>query len=305
MLENSLNQSDGLVYIDGTLPVTCSELCLGGVATSLSLTLQLAGTPCELLAVYRSPNSNLTRFTEAISRHFTDTANNNQLFILAGDINCGILNTNHKSVEGRYFDVLYDKGFVTAVNQVTRPTSQTCIDHFFVKNTLHATIKRAKYNFYQNKIVETAGDARKFWPVVKEVAGSPGGKERFPIEVFCAHGGPAKPQDVKTICEKFNVYFASVRLRLAGKFNPSGPSEVEDADHALNAVFELRPVTHQELFRVDDTALVSNGDTGEEAYDHASLDLMRIKNWFDHNAMGVNVDKTYRSSLRTIEDRGN
>ncbi|KAG8288849.1 hypothetical protein J6590_010968 [Homalodisca vitripennis] len=99
-------------------------------------------------------------------------------------------------------------------------------------------------------MVETAGDARKFWAVVKEVAGSPGGKERFPIETFCARGGPATPQDVQTICDEFNVYFASVGSRLASKLNPSGPSEVEDADHALNAVFVLRSVTQQELFRV-------------------------------------------------------
>ncbi|KAG8275856.1 hypothetical protein J6590_077311 [Homalodisca vitripennis] len=65
----------------------------------------------------RSLNSNLTRLIEAISRHFTDTANSNQHLILAGDINFDILNTNHHSVEKRLLNVFYDKGFVAAVNQ--------------------------------------------------------------------------------------------------------------------------------------------------------------------------------------------
>ncbi|KAG8324721.1 hypothetical protein J6590_085449 [Homalodisca vitripennis] len=127
-------------------------------------------------------------------------------------------------------------------------------------------------------MAETARDARKFRAVVKEVAGSSGGKERFPNEASCARGGPATPQDVKTICDEFNVYFASMGSRLAGKQNPSPPAEVEDADHTLDAMFELRPVTQHELFK--------------EAHDHASLDLIIIKNWFDHSVLSVNVAKT-------------
>lgn len=36
--------------------------------------------------------------------------------------------------------------------------------------------------------------------------------------------------------------------QLAGGISPSGPVEVEDAVHAIDAVFELRPVTRQEIF---------------------------------------------------------
>ncbi|KAG8310596.1 hypothetical protein J6590_061429 [Homalodisca vitripennis] len=91
--------------------------------------------------------------------------------------------------------------------------------------------------------------------------------------------------------------------RLAGKLNPSPPVEVEDADHALDTMFELRTVTQHDLFKVADslrarsapgydTALVSAGDICEEAYDQASLYLMRINTWFDHNVLSVNVAKT-------------
>ncbi|KAG8323674.1 hypothetical protein J6590_001417 [Homalodisca vitripennis] len=50
--------------------------------------------------------------------------------------------------------------------------------------------------------------------------------------------------------------------------------------------------------------LVLAGDTWEEAYDHASLDLMKIKNWFDHNVVSVNVDKTKHLPIFMKNDPG-
>ena len=46
------------------------------------------------------------------------------------------------------------------------------------------------------------------------------------------------------------------------------------------------------LLFADDTVLVSTGCTWDEAYNQASSDLAKIKNWFDHNTLTVNIGKT-------------
>lgn len=60
---DSLNQNDGVVaYIDNALAVSCIQLTLGGVVNCLALTFNLQGHPCELIAAYRSPSSNISLF---------------------------------------------------------------------------------------------------------------------------------------------------------------------------------------------------------------------------------------------------
>ncbi|KAG8310598.1 hypothetical protein J6590_061431 [Homalodisca vitripennis] len=178
--QNSLNQSDGLVYIDDTLPVTCSELYLSGVATSLFLKLQWAGTPCELLAGYRNPNSNLTRFTKEISRHFTDRANKNQHLILAGTL--------------------------------------------------------GSFGLWSKRLREALEERN-------------GSRLRFLVRAAdLPHLKMLKPY-VTNLMFILSLWGRGWR----GKLNPSPPAEVEDADHALDAMFELRPVTQHELFKVVDS----------------------------------------------------
>lgn len=101
---NSRNVSDGIVvYIDSALSVSCTQLSVGGVATSLSLTFDWAGVPCELLAVYRSPNSYLSLFVDGIHSYYNNTNHcPTKLRLLAGDINCDILNTLPNSQQERY-----------------------------------------------------------------------------------------------------------------------------------------------------------------------------------------------------------
>lgn len=118
------------------------------------------------------------------------------------------------------------------------------------RNILKSTIKRAKYSFYQNKINESQGDPRKFWNIVNEVAGRPSTKDKFPVEAFSKHGDAVSPDRIKLISENFNNYFASVGSQLASALRTDGPADVDDADHAVQAVFALRPVTQTELFEI-------------------------------------------------------
>jgi hypothetical protein len=130
---DSLNQSDGIVvYLDSSLSATCNQLTLAGLATALCLTFDWDGQPCELLAVYRSPSSSLVRFVDAIGEYYQNNKNSYHYRFFTGDINCNILSPSLNSVEEKYLDTLYDAGFVPCVDLITRPDSNTCIDHFFV-----------------------------------------------------------------------------------------------------------------------------------------------------------------------------
>jgi hypothetical protein len=65
------------------------------------------------------------------------------------------------------------------------------------------------------------------------------------------------------------------------------------------------PLIHGEMFLyADDTALLFDGDTWDEAYQHAERGLLTVKRWFDQNRLTVNVGKTkYMAvSLRAVSD---
>lgn len=385
---NSLNISDGVVvYMDSSLSASCSQLCLGGVATALSVTFNWDGLPSRLLAVYRSPNSDLNLFIDAIGQYCSDPVLGAGVSIVAGDINCDTLSLSRHAE--RYLDVLYESGFVPCINIITRPASLSCIDHIFVKNArssldissfvietfvtdhysicleikspgndlqvskpmqykivhnndfiknklsllswehvtssddvntcvnylldtlksildqsmekiqcnarnsnvkpwitngllksirhrdkiyrklrsqpfnadlrirynryrnrLHSLIKQAKFKYYKYKIQTTSGDPKKFWSVVNEIAGRPVGGDQFPVEAYCDRADTITQIKIKEISQSFNDYFASVGQQLAGALRPVGHAGVEDADHAVDTVFVLRPITREELLVV-------------------------------------------------------
>lgn len=141
---NNLNQSDGIVvYIDDSLSVSCNQLLIGGVATSLSLTFDWAGATCNLLCVYRSPNTSLQIFNDNLKEFLELNTISSQINVLAGDLNCDIIQTNLNSQEERYLDILSDLGFIACIDKVTRPASKTCIDHFFITLPLSFTASSA------------------------------------------------------------------------------------------------------------------------------------------------------------------
>lgn len=387
-----LNNADGVVvYIDGSLSATCTQLTLGGVATGLSLTFTWEGQTCRMLSIYRSPNSSLSLFMDGLTDYCRNKILPRDINILVGDINCNINNITTNSEEEKYLDILQSSGFVQCITVPTRPATNTCIDHIFIKipnntpvnvnesvvidsaltdhcaiclqisshciaqyktdqsktiskcdwqsfrqdlaavnwdnvigtdnvhlstdiflntikhilqnnskcvnkrsldakikpwittgivrsiryrdklcrklrqqpfnvtlrnkykryrNTLHSVIKKAKFNFYKNRIEWATGDSRKFWQVVNEVAGRPGDKGAFPVGAYCEYGDTATPDKVKEISDSFNVYFSSVGTVLAESIVPRGPAEVRDSEHSAESEFLFRPVSRQELYGV-------------------------------------------------------
>lgn len=77
------------------------------------------------------------------------------------------------------------------------------------------------------------------------MVGRPKVKNKFSVNSFIKHGNQVTL--VKVLSQSFNQYFASVGSQQAEAFTPRGPAVVEDAQHAEDAVFELRLVTLQEI----------------------------------------------------------
>lgn len=140
--QDNINQSDGVVvYLDSSLSASCNQLSLGGVATALSITFDWANQPCELLAVYRSPNSDITRFVDGISTYYDGNKSDKYYFrIFTGDTNCNMLNPAPNSIQEKYIDTLLEIGLIPCIDKITRPESKTCIDHFALKIKTFAEI---------------------------------------------------------------------------------------------------------------------------------------------------------------------
>jgi len=82
-----------------------------------------------LCAVYRSPSNDVTAFIDSLSLQLELL--NHVNFIFCGDINIDILTVSNNSQ--RYLDVLCDGGLTNIVSRVTRPASNTQLDHVFIR----------------------------------------------------------------------------------------------------------------------------------------------------------------------------
>lgn len=110
---DSLNQIDGVVaYIDNALVVSCIQQILGGVVNCFALTFNLQGHPCELIASYRSPSSNLSLFQQMVLMTAIKTiamvCNYFQTTFII-DLRLGL-------EQNQYVDVLGEDGFITCVD---------------------------------------------------------------------------------------------------------------------------------------------------------------------------------------------
>lgn len=112
--------------------------------------------------------------------------------------------------------------------------------------------------------------------MVNEVAGRSQGKDRFPVEAFADGGGSAADSGLEDISNSFNEYFASVGSQLAEAINTSGPPLLVDADHGTDAIFEMQPVSRQQV--LDVVKSLKGGSA--PGWDGISTDL--IKNNIQH-----------------------
>jgi len=58
--------------------------------------------------------------------------------MLLGDLNIDLI--KHSKIREEYLLAMAPLGFASLINTVTRPISNTCIDHIFIKTKSHANI---------------------------------------------------------------------------------------------------------------------------------------------------------------------
>lgn len=129
----NFNSFDGLlVYTKQHLsPVIVTEKLMESSISVTNLSFVFENISLSLHACYRSPNSNTLSFLNDLSRYLENKQNAN-VNILLGDLNLNILNNNDNMVN-QYTSLLNTHGFFSLYEDVTRPDSQTCIDHVFLK----------------------------------------------------------------------------------------------------------------------------------------------------------------------------
>lgn len=86
--------------------------------------------------------------------------------------------------------------------------------------------------------------------MVKEIAGKAKGLQSFPVSSFAKPGDPTQTKNIKDICNSFNQYFTSVGSSLSQSLNPVGEPEINDFEYGVDAVFEFKEVTKDELKKV-------------------------------------------------------
>lgn len=142
----NFNTFDGvLVYTKCFLDSITKTKTLNTCNISITnLACHIGGTALSLNICYRSPNSNTVAFLRDLNEYLLNTKKTD-LTLFMGDINLNILNTNDNLVN-EYISVMNTHGFFSLYEDVTRPESQTCLDHVFLKTNLkESSIKLRPY----------------------------------------------------------------------------------------------------------------------------------------------------------------
>lgn len=136
------NRNDGIIiYVNRSLSVAAREVMLGEVH-GLTLDLTVDSTPCNILALYRTHDTDKDLFIDSLGEFYRRNVKN-KTYILLGDINLNLLNSDR--YVDRYLNVLTEAGFVSCVNLPTRVTaeSSSCIDHMFVNHYDYDRVRAA------------------------------------------------------------------------------------------------------------------------------------------------------------------
>lgn len=86
-----------------------------------------------MLAIYRTHDSDLDRFTNTLGQYY-NTAARDKTYLLIGDTNVNIIDLDNKT--GQYLNSLFEAGFLCSVSELTRVASDSrnWIDHVFVNH---------------------------------------------------------------------------------------------------------------------------------------------------------------------------
>ena len=123
---------DEIEISENKVQLNCTN-CAKCIVESIFLELKYNDSILTIGAVYRHPSGNLLHFNEALNNCLS-RFNNNNMFILGGDINIDLLKTNVPSTQN-YLDTMLSYNLIPSIIIPTRFTdrSTTLIDHIFIR----------------------------------------------------------------------------------------------------------------------------------------------------------------------------
>lgn len=137
--KGSLNKNDGvIIFIKEILNYTHTIESIAEIK-ALQITVEKKAQNISITAFYRSPSTCPIQFNNELVRYLESIKNNNAIQIITGDLNIDLLSELDYAEE--YKNIMNAYGFVSYINDITRPSSGSCIDHFFIKNKTQAESK--------------------------------------------------------------------------------------------------------------------------------------------------------------------
>lgn len=126
----TLNKNDGvLVYIRKDIECTHNIITLG---ENKSVEINIAGdNSLTLTAIYKSPQTCVHTFNTNIF-DYLESKCQVKTHMIVGDMNINLL-ADDEFVE-EYKNIMCTFGYMSVINEITRPGGNTCIDHIFLKD---------------------------------------------------------------------------------------------------------------------------------------------------------------------------
>lgn len=117
------------------------------------------------------------------------------------------------------------------------------------RNELSKLIKSTKNNYYKKQIMDSNGKPKVFWNIINEYSGVGKSNSSFPLQYFL-NGSKTADDAVGEVANSFNSFFSQVGRKLASELPPLvGPPVVDDSAHRGEHVFQLEPVTGDQVRR--------------------------------------------------------
>lgn len=129
--EGNYNKCDGVVVLIKESIIFKHSFKNMGVVKCVELVIGEQSNTFLLTCLYKSPSIDDKVFVEEISDYLFLNENVNK-HIITGDINLDILREDKQHIE-EYKTIMATFGYTSYINKYTRPSSKSCLDHFFVK----------------------------------------------------------------------------------------------------------------------------------------------------------------------------
>ena len=125
----SFNKFDGLIiYTKQNLnPEINSSVLSESNIKITKMNVEINFLKYDILALYRSPSSNLNCFLEDLNEYLVNQPNDKDVSLLIGDLNLNLLNDNDNNVN-EYVSIMAAFGFQPKYREVTRGKSGTCLE---------------------------------------------------------------------------------------------------------------------------------------------------------------------------------